>query len=43
MWNDINQRQKQLINDIESIKNEQILTDEKPLDNLLHLLQLSDL
>jgi len=43
MWNDIEQQQKQLINDISTIKNEQILIDKKPFDNLFHLLQISDL
>ena len=42
MWNDINKQQKQLLDNIATVKKEQILTDEKPFDNLLHLLQISD-
>jgi hypothetical protein len=42
MWNDIDTQQKQLLDDITTIKQEQSLTDEKSVDNLLHLLQISD-
>ncbi|CAF1520699.1 unnamed protein product, partial [Rotaria sordida] len=40
MWNDIEKQQKQLLDDISSIKNEQILTDEQSFDKLSHLLQI---
>jgi len=43
MWNDIEKQQKQLLDDISTIKNEQILTDEKSFDKLFHLLQISDI
>lgn len=43
MWNEINQQQKQLLNDISTIKNQENLTDEKSFENLVHLLNISDI
>ncbi|CAF4567635.1 unnamed protein product [Rotaria sp. Silwood1] len=40
MWNDIEKQQKQLLDDISSIKKEQISTDEQSFDKLSHLLQI---
>lgn len=38
---DIEKQQRQLLDDIASIKSQQILTDEEPFDTLTHLLQSS--
>jgi hypothetical protein len=42
MWNDIEKQQKQLLDEISSIKQEEVLIDKKPFDNLFHLLQITD-
>jgi hypothetical protein len=42
MWNDIEKQQKQLLDEISSIKQEEVLIDKKSFDNLFHLLQITD-
>ncbi|CAF0941811.1 unnamed protein product [Adineta steineri] len=43
MWNDIEKQQKQLLNEISLIKQENISNDTKSFDDIFYLLQISDI